>query len=278
MGDNMRSFKDKCINYIKQVYEVSRKPVVSVLPGHLSFFLLLSIIPILMLAIIITNAFSISFSKLVDFIILSMPANTSELLVPLFDYSISGIGVVLIIIAAIFLASRATKAIIITANNIYDVKRKAIHDILKSLFLTLILLLFFIFLIIILILGEKILTLILQVINNGIVNKNVVLLANILKWPISLVIMFFVLKIIYSLAPNKKLHKNSTNKGSLFSTVFILLFTYLYSFYVTNLASYDDYYGAASSLIILMIWIYIISQIFVYGMIINSIEEKKYKD
>ena len=278
MGDNMQSFKNKCSSYIKEVYEVSRKPVVSVLPGHLSFFLLLSIIPIILLIVIITNAFSISFDKLFDFIVLSMPANTSELLSPLFDFSYSGFGIFIIIISAIFLASRATKAIIITANNIYNVKKKNIQNILKSLFLTVVLLLLFIFMIIILILGEKILNLFLQISSNGFINSNIINLINILKWPVSLVIMFFTLKLLYSLSPSKKLHKGTVNKGSIFSTVFILLFTYLYSFYVTNYASYDDIYGASSSIIILLLWIYIISQIFVYGMIINSIEENKIKE
>ncbi|MBQ3474582.1 MAG: YihY/virulence factor BrkB family protein [Bacilli bacterium] len=274
----MQSFINKCRNYIKKVYEISRKPVVSVLPGHLSFFLLLSIIPILLLIAIISNTFSIFFNKLFDFVILSMPANTSELLEPLFNFSYTGFGVFIIIISAIFLASRGTKAIIITANNIYNVKKRTLQDILKSLLLTIILLLFFIFLIIILILGEKILSLILQVSPNGFITSNLVNLINILKWPASLVIMFFILKIIYSLSPNKKLHKGSVNKGSVFSTIMILLFTYLYSFYVTNYASYDDIYGTASSIIILLLWIYSISQIFVYGMIINSIEENKIKE
>ena len=269
---------DSLKNYIKDVLKIARKPVVSVLPGHLSFFLLLSSIPIILLLGIITNIFSISFSRLVDFIILSLPANTSDLVVPLFDPTTAGISIVLLIISAIFLASRATKAIIITANSIYDVQRKNVQDILKSIFLTLILLILFIFLIIILVLGEKILYFIININPNDFLNDNFIRMLSILKWPISFIIVFYVFKIIYILSPNKKISKKSVNKGSLFTTVIILLFTFLYSFYVTNIASYNDYYGSASSIIILMLWIYLVSKIFVYGMIINSIEEKKEKE
>ena len=249
----------------------------SVLPGHLSFFLLLSSIPIIVLIGIITNFFSISFSRLVDFIILSLPANTSDLVVPLFDTTTAGISIVLLFISAIFLASRATKAIINTANSIYEVQRKNVQDIVKSIFLTVILLLLFIFLIIILVLGEKILYFILNVSHNDFLNDNIIRIVSILKWPISFVIMFYVFKIIYLLSPNKKINKKSVNKGSLFTTIVILLLTFLYSFYVTNYASYNDYYGGASNLVILMLWVYLVSKIFVYGMIINSIEEKKKK-
>ena len=39
-------------------------------------------------------------------------------------------------------------------------------------------------------------------------------------------------------------------------------------------STYDEYYGGASNLIVFMLWIYLISYIFVLGMSINSIEEK----
>ena len=274
----MHLFIKKCINYYNEITKISRKPVVSVLPGHLSFFLLLSSIPIILLMGIITNFFSISFSKLVDFIILSLPANTSDLVVPLFDSTTAGISIFLLFVSAIYLASRGTKAIINTANSIYEVQRKNVQDIVKSIFLTLILVLLFIFLIIILILGEKILYFILSISHNSFLNDNLIRLVGILKWPISFILIFYVFKIIYLLSPNKKISKKSVNKGSLFTTILILIVTFLYSFYVTNYASYNDYYGGAANIIILMLWIYLVSKIFVYGMIINSIEEKKNKE
>ena len=80
---------------------------------------------------------------------------------------------------------------------------------------------------------------------------------------------------IYTLTPNKKIKSKTVNKGSLFTTVFWIIFTSIYSFYVTNYASYNDYYGSASNILVLMLWIFIISEVFVIGMIINSIEDRK---
>ena len=113
------SLKDKYKNYYKEVLDIMRKPVMSVLPGHLSFFLLLSSIPIILIFGIIAKTFSLSFDSIAEFITLSMPASTSKLILPLFSGKALDISVVLLIVSSLYLASRATKAIIVSANNIY---------------------------------------------------------------------------------------------------------------------------------------------------------------
>ena len=41
-----------------------------------------------------------------------------------------------------------------------------------------------------------------------------------------------------------------------------------------NISPYTTYFGSASSIVVLMIWIYAMAFIFVVGMIINAVEEK----
>ena len=77
------------------------------------------------------------------------------------------------------------------------------------------------------------------------------------------------------MTPNRRISSKSVNKGTTFTTISWIVVTYIYSFYVTHYASYNNYYGSASNIVVLMLWIYLISQIFVIGMIINSIEDKK---
>ena len=273
----MKYLKNKYLHYINDIVEVIRKPVVSVLPGHLSFFLLLSSIPIILIFGVIASTFSISFNRLTEFIISSLPANTSKLIVPLFHSETSGLGVIILVLSALFLASRVTKAIILTANNIYDVKRSGIRDLIKSILITFLIIMLFVFIIIVLLLGDKILVTLEGIPEISFISKNLINIFEILKWPISLFVIFFSIKFIYTLTPNKKIVSKTVNKGSLFTTIGWMIITFIYSFYVTNYASYNDYYGSASNLIILMLWVYMISQIFVIGMIINSIEDKKFK-
>ena len=247
----------------------------SVLPGHLSFFLLLSSIPIILIFGMIASAFSLSYDELLKFITLSLPANTSKLILPLFTGKTLDFSVILLAISAIYLASRGTKAIIAAANNIYGVKKNMIQEIVKSLIITLLLIVLFIFIVLILVLGGKILNIIGEIPQIGFIGAKILTFVNLLRWPISFFIIFLFIKMIYTLTPNKKISSKSVNKGSLFTTVLWIITTFIYSFYVTNYAAYNDYYGSASNIVVLMLWIFIISEIFVIGMIINSIEDRK---
>ena len=273
----MNRLKEKYSNFYNEVFKIMRKPVMSVLPGHLSFFLLLSSIPIILIFGVIASAFSLSFDNVAEFITLSLPASTSKLILPLFSGKSLDFSVVLLVISALYLASRATKAIIMAANNIYGGSKNAIQEIIKSLIITVLLILLFIFIIIIMILGERILELISMLPQIGFIGKNLLSSINLIRWPISLLVIFFTIKLIYTLTPNKKITSKSVTKGTAFTTISWTILTYIYSFYVTHYASYNDYYGSASNLVVLMLWVFLISQIFVIGMIINYIEYSKDK-
>lgn len=271
----MNNIKEKILNFYSEVLMIMRKPVMSVLPGHLSFFLLLSSIPIILIFGVIAGAFSLSFDSLSEFITLSLPASTSKLILPLFSGKTLDYSVVLLVLSALYLASRATKAIIMAANNIYGGERNTVQEIIKSIIITILIIMLFIFMTIILILGEKILELLSQVPDIGFISKNILESINFFRWPLSIFVIFFTVKLIYTLTPNKKISSKTVNKGTLFTTLSWIFITFIYSFYVTHYASYNEYYGSASNLVVLMIWVYLISQIFVMGMIINAIEDKK---
>ena len=271
----MNKISNKYRDLFKKIVEIMRKPVMSVLPGHLSFFLLLSSIPIILIFGVIASAFSLSFDSIAEFITLSLPASTSKLIIPLFSGKALDISVVLLVLSALYLASRATKAIIMAANNIYEVSSNPMQEIIRSIIITVLLILLFIFIIIILILGGKILEIIDKIPEISFISKNILKSIDLIRWPIALFVIFFTIKLIYTMTPNKKISSKSVNKGATFTTIAWILITFIYSFYVTHYASYNDYYGSASNLVVLMLWVYLISQIFVIGMIINSIEEKE---
>ena len=77
-------------------------------------------------------------------------------------------------------------------------------------------------------------------------------------------------KIIYIYSPNRTIPSKSVNKGATFTSVLWVAITALYSFYITHLTKYNIFYGGAANIIILMLWIYLMSYIFVLGMSINA--------
>lgn len=269
MKKMFKDFKNFCID----VFRLMRKPVVSVLSGHLAFFFLLSAIPIILIIGIAANTFSFSIDSFKDFLRLSLPASTSELILPLFSGKALSINLTFLIISALYLISGGTNAIIKTASTIYNVKTNPYKNIIKSFIITLLLLFLSIFLIVILIVGSKFLLILSELPNMNIISDNSVKIFNFIKWPISVIVIYFGLKFVYVLTPNKSISIKSVTKGSLFTTVLWIVFTSIYSFYSMNIAPYNTYYGSAASIVILMVWIYTMAYIFVIGMTINAVED-----
>jgi membrane protein len=82
--------------------------------------------------------------------------------------------------------------------------------------------------------------------------------------------IFYLIKIIYTLSVEKDIKSKYINNGSLFSTIGILIATKFYAFYVENFVNYNIFYGGLSNIIVLMIWIYIIANIIIIGIAINA--------
>ena len=90
-----------------------------------------------------------------------------------------------------------------------------------------------------------------------------------IKYPVAFVLTYFFIKATYVMAPDKRISSHYVKKGALFTTIGWIVVTSIYSYYANNLANYDLWYGGLSNIIVLMIWIYIISYIFVLGIAIN---------
>ena len=82
-------------------------------------------------------------------------------------------------------------------------------------------------------------------------------------------IIFFNVKLIYTIAPDWKILSKHTTKGAMFTTVGWILAVQVYSYWVSNFSNYDIFYGSLSNIAILMLLTYIISYILVIGIAIN---------
>lgn len=265
-----KSFKSYC----KDIFRLMRKPVVTVLSGHLAFFFLLSAVPIILLIGIAANTFSFSVASFIDFLKVALPASTSELVLPLFSGKALNINFIFLLVSALYLISCGTNAIILVACNIYNVKTNFYKNLVKSIIITIILLFLFVFLVIMLIVGSKFLLILSELPNMTFISNNSVKIFSFIKWPISIVVIYFTLKVVYVLAPNKTINSKSVTKGSIFTTILWIIFTGIYSLYSSKVSPYTTYFGSASSIVVLMLWIYFMAFIFVVGMIINAVEEK----
>lgn len=260
----------KIKTYLKKLYDIIVTPSMSYLPGNIAFFLVLSIFPILTLIGVIASRFSINVESIINMLNNALPNNVADILSSFiqgkgFD---SHIGIFMII--GFFLASNGADAIILASNNLYGfpnsdyVKRR-----IKAMFLIILIILLFIFMLGFLAFGNHILELLLQFIKDKNVVNIIYMLFNILKWPFSIFVIFFNVKLIYTIAPDWKILSKHTTKGALFTTIGWILAIEVYSYWVSNFSNYDIFYGSLSNIAVLMLLTYIISYILVIGIAIN---------
>ena len=249
-----------------------------ILPGNIAFFLILSLIPIITLIGIICGFFSLSIGDVVTFLEDIIPKDVSKLLMPFLNTKTDGNHIMFMIVGFV-VASNGPHAIILASNTLYGVNNSDfIKRRIKALILTIILMNLFFFILVVLAFGNIIMKFILNLEIFANAGKNIYYLFAIFKWPIAFMLIFIFVKLLYTLAPDKKIKSKLVNRGASFTTVGWVLITAIYSYYANNVANYNVLYGSLSGIIILMMWIYIISYILVIGIIINTDEYKRLEE
>ena len=255
--------------FLSDLWKVVRLPEMLILPGNLAFFLILSLAPILSLFGMIASSLSLSTASITNALENIVPSGVMEILLPFFNSGLTIPNFVFIIVG-FFVASNGPDSLITASNILYKNKPKNyIYRRIKAIFMTFWLILLFVFTLIVMAFGSFILN---NVLTFGIVGKfiaNNYVIITIVKVLIAFIMIFFIIKILYTMAPDQKIKSKYVNYGALFATLSIMIITGGYSFYVTNIANYDVIYGGLANIAILMLLVYLISYIIVLGIAIN---------
>ena len=257
-------------NIIKTLFNIINKPEMVFLPANVAFFIVLSVFPILTLVGILASYLSLSVDGLIITLESALPNSLTNLLTPYIMNNNFDSNTIIFTIVAFVLASNGSHALILSSNSLYKIENSNyIKRRIKALFLILLLILLFMFLLSFLAYGNQIFRIILEIVTYSPVNKILYYIFSFIKWPIAMLIIYIIIKIIYILTPDDKIYSKTTTKGALFTTIGWTIATAIFSFYVSNFAHYDIYYGNISSIIVLMIWVYILSYILMVGIAIN---------
>lgn len=262
-----KSFK----NRIKNVYEMLSRNELRILPGSLAYSFFFAIVPLVSLIFFVTTTFNLPNDIVHDFIVKTFPSGVAELIQPVFNTTMS-LSTLIPIIMGIFVSMNGCGSLIIASNTVYGFENASIFKrYIKSLILVILLMVLFIFILIVPLFGRTIINLIASV-SDVIANnrKYVDILYFLLQVPISLLIIWFVVKLVYLIAPDGKIPSKCVNKGSRFTTILWLIATIIFSYYINNIARYDVLYGNLANMVILLFWFYIMAYIFVIGLCLNK--------
>lgn len=271
----MKKLKLELKEFYENFKKVLFKPEMAILPGQLAYFFVLAIVPTITLISYEAALLNLSTYVIYDFIGSAFSSDIASMLLATTSSSEKGIGFFLVVIVGYFIASNGPASIIITSNTIYGEKQEGFfRRRLKALIMTFVLVLLFIFMLIVPVFGTKIIELFKFVDLNSNVTDNVSMIITFLQGPITWLIMYFFIKILYTMAPNKKVRSKNVGYGALFTTFSWVIITYIYSYYINNLAHYSTFYGGLANIVILMFWFYLLAYAFTIGMALNYRKEE----
>ncbi|MBP3765980.1 MAG: YihY/virulence factor BrkB family protein [Bacilli bacterium] len=257
--------------YVKNFYDILMMPAIRILPGNLAYYLVLSIIPIIALIAALCSKFSLSTDDIKNFFDIILPNNVEDILLSVFNSVSSDSLSVWFVIIGFIMASNGAHSIILSSNILFKIDNKGfLERRIKSLFLTIVLVFLIIFIIVVLGFGNIILSFVLNLkifksVSNVIYSSFVIL-----KWPVAIIFIFMLIKVIYTISPDKHIPSKYMNRGARFTTIGLIIASLIYSYYANNIANYSYIYGNLANIIVLIIFVYVISYLLVVGIAMNA--------
>lgn len=107
-------------------------------------------------------------------------------------------------------------------------------------------------------------------------NDFVKLLIKSLRWVVIIALFFYSIAFIYRHAPTVEKKWKLISPGSIVACTLLILFTFLFSYWINNFATYNKVYGPIGTIMVIMILIYVNSLVILIGFELNvSIKQLK---
>jgi membrane protein len=103
---------------------------------------------------------------------------------------------------------------------------------------------------------------------------SVILAFGLLRYVVALGATVLVTGLMYYTGPNRTMRFPSVWPGAILATVLWLLATSLFALYVRHIAKYNVLYGSIGAVIALLVWMYLLAVIALFGCEYNAIRER----
>jgi len=256
-----------------QVLQNQNKHEISVYAAQASYFIIMAVFPIIMLLLNLIKFLPVSATDLIAVLEEMFP----EVIAPLLKEIISDLydkssGTILSVSALTALWS-ASKGVISLEKGLIEIsgnqkKQGFVLHRSISIFYTFAFIIIFIF------------SLVLLVFGNGIqmtLSDRFPMVAKITAYLISIrtllsiLILTLFFSYLYKMFPRRKAKLKNQLPGALFSTFGWMLFSFFFSIYVDNFGNFSYMYGSLTTIILLMLWLYVCIYIVFIGAEINMV-------
>lgn len=251
-----------------------RDPYYQGFAAQISFYLLLSIVPIFLLLTQILGYFHMSVEQAVQWISVYTGEQVSDMLENLIEFSPAGAGNIVFLVVALWAASRAQFAIMRITNYTFSEGKttgkgywreriRAVRTMAVTLFTIA-------FALIILGYGDLLLQSFVKLLHLD-ADKYINNIWMHLRWILGLALYFLMVSYNYYILPTNRVPFRKILPGSIFASGGMLVVTLVYANYTTNIANYDIIYGALSSIVAILFWFYFLAWVLCLGILVNKV-------
>lgn len=270
----MAKIKTRLLNMFIMGFRQFQDPYYQGFAAQISFYLVLSIVPIFLLLTQILGLFNISLESALELIEQYTGREMSGMINNLFAFSSVGFGNIVFVVIALWAGSRASFAIMrITNYTLTEGKSTGkgyFSERFRAMRTMAITLVTIVFSLVILAYGKLILEAVVAALGLDVE----LFVDNIwmwLRWVLGFGLYFLMVSYNYYILPTEKVAFRKVFPGSIFASVGMLLVTYCYSKYTNTLADYDVLYGALSSVVAVMFWFYFLAWVLCLGVLFNKV-------
>ena len=230
-------------------------------PSIIVFFTLIPYIPIEGLQ-----------ETLMELLAVVLPPSTNEITFTTLDDIINnprGGLLSLGFILALYFSTNGINSLIEAFNSSYHIReiRPLIQQRILSLGLTLLLSVMLIITIGLIIFGTVVVN---YLVENAIITSSAADLIIYGKWMVMITMLFFGISILFHLGPSLKSKWTLFTPGSIFATIFIIITSIGFNYYINNFSQYNKIYGSIGTLMIILLWMYFNSIILLTGFELNA--------
>ena len=259
--------------FVKEMYYRLMYDEISLLSANLSYYFILSLFPMLIVALALTPYFKIDQQFLLEKIQNFAPGDLGDYLFDMISEVLNNKNNTIITVGIVFTlwsASSGIYGIIIAFNNAFRVRDGRIWIVTKliSVVITALFLVGMFVVLALVVFGKQLTYLLFHKFN---LDEGFYNLWSVLNYSFPILFTFIVFVFLYIMGPNLKLKAISILPGAIFSTVSWTLVSRLFGYYIDHFSSYIKTYGTIGAFMAFIIWLYITGYILIIGAEINAI-------
>ncbi len=247
------------INPISDFLDRLSEHAVTAYAAQSAFFIIISFFPFVMLLLTLLNYIPIPLDETGRLVIGFLPATVTDFINELLgEIHINASGTIISVtaITALWSASKGLLAVRRGMNSVYENTESRNYFVIRfySIIETLAFIILLIIMLVIMVFGN---TLYKWLAAASPVTAEIAATILDLRGIAGLTVLILFFDLVYMIMPNRKGHFFRELPGAVLTAVGWIGFSYLYAFYVDNIANYSSLYGSLTTIVLLMLWLYI---------------------